>query len=146
MSTTPETILNHPTAHSGWIGVDLDGTLAHYDGWKGVDHIGEPIGPMVERVKQWLAEGKDVRIFTARVAPPPLARGESVLNPANLTNAMRSVVEAMVPIQIWCVKQFGRPLPITYKKDNSMFQLWDDRAVCVERNTGRILGQNPETD
>ena len=20
---------------SGWIGVDLDGTLAHYDGWKG---------------------------------------------------------------------------------------------------------------
>jgi hypothetical protein len=29
----------------GWIGVDLDGTLAHYDGWKGIDHIGEPIKP-----------------------------------------------------------------------------------------------------
>jgi len=28
----------------GWVGVDLDGTLAHYDGWKGADHIGEP-GP-----------------------------------------------------------------------------------------------------
>ncbi len=21
---------------NGWIGVDLDGTLAHYDGWQGV--------------------------------------------------------------------------------------------------------------
>ena len=51
----------------GWIGVDLDGTLAEYLGWQGMGHIGEPIAPMVERVKAWLAEGKDVRIFTARV-------------------------------------------------------------------------------
>lgn len=27
----------------GWIGVDLDGTLAHYSGWSDPDHIGEPI-------------------------------------------------------------------------------------------------------
>lgn len=27
----------------GWIGVDLDGTLAEYHGWKGVDHIGPPV-------------------------------------------------------------------------------------------------------
>ncbi len=27
---------------TGWIDVDLDGTLAQYDGWKGVAHIGEP--------------------------------------------------------------------------------------------------------
>lgn len=30
----------------GWIGVDLDGTLAEYTGWKGVEHIGEPITPI----------------------------------------------------------------------------------------------------
>src|SRR5690349_18780615 len=53
-------------AMSGWIGVDLDGTLAEYHGWKGVEHIGPPIPEMVARVKQWLAEGRDVRIFTAR--------------------------------------------------------------------------------
>ena len=41
-----------------WIGVDLDGTLAHYKGWKGRDHIGEPIPAMMQRVKQWLEEGK----------------------------------------------------------------------------------------
>lgn len=26
----------------GWIGVDLDGTLAEYHGWKGAEHIGQP--------------------------------------------------------------------------------------------------------
>ena len=40
----------------GWIGVDLDGTLAEYLGWQGMGHIGEPIAPMVERVKAWLAQ------------------------------------------------------------------------------------------
>ena len=32
-----------------WIGTDLDGTLAKYDGWKGWQHIGDPIPKMVER-------------------------------------------------------------------------------------------------
>ena len=45
----------------GWIGVDLDGTLAYYDYWRGPEHIGEPIPAMLERVQRWLAEGKDVR-------------------------------------------------------------------------------------
>lgn len=52
---------------SGWIGVDLDGTLAMYDGFKGPEHIGDPVPKMLERVKKWLAEGREVRIFTARV-------------------------------------------------------------------------------
>lgn len=39
-----------------WVGVDLDGTLAHYEGWKGTEHIGAPIWPMVERIKLWLNE------------------------------------------------------------------------------------------
>ena len=39
---------------SGWIGVDLDGTLAHYDGWKGIEHVGPPIPAMLARVKYWL--------------------------------------------------------------------------------------------
>lgn len=28
---------------TGWIGVDLDGTLAIYDVWRGANHIGEPV-------------------------------------------------------------------------------------------------------
>ena len=37
-----------------WIGVDLDGTLAEWDGWKGHEHIGPPIPAMLERVKRWI--------------------------------------------------------------------------------------------
>lgn len=47
--------------------MDLDGTLAEYHGWNG--GIGKPIPGMVRRVKAWLAEGLEVRIFTARVSP-----------------------------------------------------------------------------
>ena len=54
------------TEQAGWIGVDLDGTLAHYNGWVDETHIGEPIQGMADRVRGWLADGIDVRIFTAR--------------------------------------------------------------------------------
>lgn len=106
----------------GWIGVDLDGTLAHYDGWKGIDHIGEPVPAMLERVKAWLAEGKDVRIFTARVCP---------------NQDGRKLEQAKWWIEVWCLKHVGQRLPITHEKDFAMVELWDDRAVQVEPNTGR---------
>jgi hypothetical protein len=40
----------------GWIGVDLDRTLAHRSDDESFDpsHVGRPIKPMVERVKRWL--------------------------------------------------------------------------------------------
>lgn len=104
--------------HSGWFGVDLDGTLATYDTWRGIDHVGEPIMPMVERVRAWLEEGREVRIFTARMAGP----------------------EDCVPaIDKFCLEQFGRTLPVTNVKDFGLIQLWDDRAVRVEFNTGRRI-------
>lgn len=99
---------------SGWIAVDLDGTLAEYGGWKGPDHIGEPIAGMAFRVRQWLAEGRDVRIFTARACVP----------------------EQVPPIQAWCEKHFGVALPVTNVKDFALVELWDDRAVRVKANEG----------
>lgn len=42
---------------SGWIGVDLDGTLAYYSGWKGIEHVGDPVPAMINRVRAWLANG-----------------------------------------------------------------------------------------
>jgi hypothetical protein len=114
---------------SGWIGVDLDGTLAHYDHWRGNSHIGEPICTMVERVKQWLKEGKKVKIFTARMG--------------TLKDGSFEKIDAMKAIQTWCENHIGQRLEITATKDYAMIELWDDRCVCVERNTGKILGQNP---
>lgn len=104
----------------GWIGVDLDGTLAHYDGWQGIEHIGAPIQPMVDRVKHWLEEGKDARVFTARVAEPdPDQRG---------------YIETI--IWGWCQRHIGQKLAITNVKDFGMVELWDDRCVQVIPNTG----------
>ena len=40
-----------------WIGFDLDGTLAEYNGWEGIEHIGKPIKPIVEAA-QSIADGK----------------------------------------------------------------------------------------
>lgn len=109
---------------NGWIGVDLDGTLAHYTGWKGAGHIGEPIPPMVNRVKQWLADGKSVKIFTARMH----GHGMPIIG--------GGVEDALTPIQLWCEKHIGQVLPVTNVKDFGMVELWDDRAVQVQVNTG----------
>lgn len=111
-----------------WIGVDFDGTLATYHKWRGAEHVGEPIMPMVERVQRWLAEGKAVRIFTARVSAPP----------GDERRADEAAISRMA-IDQFCIEHFGKPLPITNVKDFAMVELWDDRAVTVEANTGRAL-------
>jgi glutaredoxin 2 len=112
---------------NGWIGVDLDGTLAHYDEWEGIDVIGAPIIPMVNRVKSWLADGIEVRIFTARVG-----------GPSELAAAARPHIEQ------WCREHIGRKLAVTATKDFGMYELWDDRAVQVECNTGRRMDNEPD--
>ena len=103
------------TVGIAWIGVDLDGTLAHYDGWKGPNHIGKPIEAMVERIKDWLGDKMRVKIFTARAAIP-----------------------SQIPqISRW-LKDAGLPhdLEVTNVKDMGMVELWDDRCVQVIPNTG----------
>lgn len=116
--------------HSGWIGVDLDGTLAIYDGWKGPTHIGAPIIAMVERVKKWIQDGYEVRIFTARVAvPQPYEKGR-----------FKEAVDARLAIQEWAREHIGVELRVTCEKDYGMIELWDDRCVQVEANTGAPVG------
>jgi hypothetical protein len=117
---------------SGWIGVDLDATLAKYEGFKGADHIGDPIMPMVNRVKEWLAQGKRVKIFTARVDG-----GTVALNMGNEAGEQFKHVEIVKShIRAWCIKHIGCELEITNCKDYGMIELWDDRCVQVEANTG----------
>lgn len=115
---------NMSNANGGWIAVDLDGTLAHYTGWQGAQHIGEPIAPMLERVRNWLAAGKTVKIFTARMH----GHGMPIIG--------GGVEDAKTPIEDWCVKHLGVKLEITNVKDFGMIELWDDRAIQVESNTG----------
>ena len=107
-------------ANKGWTGVDLDGTLAYYDGWKGSSYIGEPVAKMVDRVIKWVKKGRNVKIFTARVSEPDY--DEAV-------------------IQAWLEKVGIGRLPVTNVKDMHMIELWDDRCVQVIKNTGeRLVG------
>jgi hypothetical protein len=103
----------------GWIGVDLDGTLAEYDDWKGMTVIGDPIMPMVDRVRQWIEIGVRVKIFTARICRQGVDR---------------EIAEKA--IREWCLKHIGYELEVTNVKDFAMIELWDDRAVQVIKNIG----------
>lgn len=102
---------------AGWIGVDLDGTLAHFDRWRGPRHIGLPIPAMAKRVHDWHSRGVEVRIFTARASRP----------------------ELIPDVQDWLKRHGFPPLAVTNQKDFGMVELWDDRAIQVLYNTGKAV-------
>lgn len=112
-----------------WIGVDLDRTLAHYDGWNfdpetGLGRIGAPIPAMVERVKNWIAAGETVKIFTARMSSDRVGL---------------MLERTKMAIEQWCATHLGAILDVTAEKDFHCKAIYDDLAIGVEPNTGRLL-------
>ena len=108
-----------------WMGVDLDGTLAYQD--PNTDNhspysIGEPIPAMADRVKFWISQGIEVRIFTSRMTP---SEGRDI-------SKVRKVIE------MWSLTHIGEVLLVTNIKDHGLIKLWDDRAVGIVINTGVI--------
>jgi len=101
-----------------WIGIDLDGTLAYYDDvWRGIEHIGEPIKPMVEFVKDLVSQGKNIKIFTAR---------------AKNNNTIPYIHK-------WLKENDLPKFEITNEKDFGMIMLYDDRCNQVITNSGKIV-------
>ena len=101
----------------GFIGVDLDGTLAQFHKWESPEHIGEPVPKMLERVRFWLDMGVQVKIFTARIWNP----------------------DHVAPIRSWLDNLGLQEVGITNVKERDMVEFWDDRCVQVEQNTGYPL-------
>lgn len=122
-------------SNKGWIGVDFDGTLAMDNGGRVDDPLGLPITLMVARVKQWLADGRDVRIFTARAARTDESTYHGYYD--NTGDTFHAKQEQL--ITEWCIEHLGCALPITATKDFMMAELWDDRAVQVMANTGMSI-------
>lgn len=119
--------------------VDLDSTLMYHE-----DHqeheFGEPIQPMLVRVKEWLAAGHLVKIFTAR------AFNWETQFPGQIKQ--RLYERDIVPIRAWCVEHIGIALQVTCMKSPHLIELWDDRAVRVAKNLGfpvRYKEPTPET-
>lgn len=72
---------------------------------------------MKERILNWLANGYEVKIFTAR--------------------ACENQPEAQRIVGAWLVANGMPELEVTNVKDYRMWALWDDRAVGVFPNSGR---------
>lgn len=138
----------HGEKGRGWYGFDLDGTLARYDGWKGIDHIGEPVKPMVDLIKRMHDEGKVVKIMTARVAPKekpetkpnPYREGNwCIESPDFQTWALKGEWTPLEFIQEWCYRILGFVPEIVYQKDHLMLELYDDRVKQVVPNEGWLV-------
>ena len=139
----------HGAEGEGWYGFDLDGTLAKYDKWEGIDHIGAPVGPMVERIKKLHEEGRKVKILTARVSPradvetrpnPYLENHWCIEAPDDMPWALRTGTwTALEFIQDWCYRHLGFVPEITHEKDHLMLDLYDDRCHQVVPNTGKVV-------
>ncbi len=99
------------------IGVDLDGTLAHYDGWRGISYIGKPIQPIVDAALKKEREGYEIVILTARAADS----------------------RSIPIIKNWLRNHDLPNWRITDRKDSSMKQIWDDIAKPVQCNEGKFL-------
>ena len=109
------------------IAVDLDGTLAQYDGWKGIEHIGPVIPEVANAMERAQAEGADVHLFTARVSDP------------------EDAAEAHQVISKWAEANHFNFASITAVKHKFFTEFWDDRAIQVIKNEG-IFVLNEHTD
>ncbi|HEX6125070.1 MAG TPA: hypothetical protein VFZ23_06810 [Pyrinomonadaceae bacterium] len=63
--STPRKTKTEPTRRR--VCVDLDGVLAKYDRWKGIDHFGQPIPGALEFMQK-LSKFAEITIFTSRCA------------------------------------------------------------------------------
>lgn len=105
-----------------WIGVDLDGTLAkNYEGPFDPLKIGDPVQLMVEKILFALADGKTVKVFTARMADKEKAE------------KIREVIGD------YTEKHIGTRLDATNEKDPGCTEIWDDKARQVIEDTGVIV-------
>jgi len=117
VSLLPDQKRTFPSQKGGAIYVDLDGTLALYTSFISEKHIGLPVEAMLDRVKKWIAEGKNVKIFTARA----------------YSEMAKSYIED------WLIENGIGGLEITNIKGPDGYEFWDDRAIAIEKNTGKIL-------
>lgn len=104
-----------------YILIDLDGTLAEYTTWKGIEHIGEPVQSELEFVKGMIAADVRVKIFTARV------NNDSAEDNRKAIMAIRNWLEA---------NDLPRNMEITNMKDWQCIGIRDNIAFPVVTNTG----------
>lgn len=120
------------------VAVDLDGTLAHYDGWKGTDQIGEPLTGAKELLETLINSGYYVIIHSCRL-------GSQLFNPDKYED-IKQLTDSRFAVKDWLDYHkmpydelwlgFGKPAAVAYI---------EDRAVPVEKNLGYVSAFQPGT-
>ncbi len=116
--------------------VDLDGVLAKYDGWRGVDHFGDPIPGAVAFVSA-LSEISDVVIFTTR-CNPEMNKPEAV---HQLVNRVREWLDLhnFRYADIYCGT--GKPIASAYVDDRAVIcRPCQDDAYDYDRALAEVRG------
>ena len=116
--------------------VDLDGTLAFWDTWRGGNHIGEPIEAMADKVRAWLVAGDRVVIYTARACSWndfPWAEPDD--------NPITDRAAAIRIVQDWTEKHFGQRLEVVGGK-GPWDHAYDDKTYRIVRNTGKTVEEH----
>ena len=110
----------------GTLACDLDGTLALKQHPFNPYTVGEPVPTMLQRVKDEIAKGRRVVLFTARAASqdPGMHR----------------------TIREWLTKHGLDGMKITNQKTPDITELLDDRAKQVVPDTGKIVGEKSALD
>lgn len=123
--------------------IDLDATLSEYDGWQGVEHIGDPI-PGAQAFVAAIAEFADVVVFTTRV--------NTNANIGYLQSELVGRVEHWLTthgFKATVYSDFGKPLAAAYVDDRAVVcrpmrddQYDYDRALAEVRSlcAGKPLG------
>lgn len=105
------------------VAVDLDATLARYDGWCGREHIGEPLPGALEAMRALIGAGHKVIVFTCRCSnsvQADFAEDISGEQSAEIVGAWLEANGFPKEIEIWT--GHGKPFADCY---------CDDRAINV---------------
>ena len=111
--------------------VDFDGTLAtspprgHDPGF-----TGEPVWPIVLRVRRWLAQGRQIKIISARASQ------------VSDTYPAEDRESAIAAVRAWTLEHLGEELDVVNEKTHDTYCLLDNIAVSVEEDTGKTCDLN----
>jgi len=113
-----------------YIYVDFDDTLCRGP-FKSIIQCGEPVEGMCAKIKKVLEHGKyGIKVFSARF---------------DSTKSKTETNMAVKVVQAWLYKQFGlqaSQIQCTANKGMDCVEIWDNRAVGVEDETGRLLNDS----
>lgn len=113
------------------VAVDLDGVLAEYDGWEGLDAIGDPVEG-AEAFLEALSERFEVVIYTTRLNPNPF---DEDTPRTSLERCKQIVVGWLERHDLPYDDVFvgtGKPIAVAYV---------DDRAVTCKPQQGAPLAE-----